>query len=147
MLFKKRPRRKDVIRSFTLRGGLQTLTDALAEHDRVAAKTDIPVCSIEPDGASLLVTTGDGRRFAARHLALAVPPPNAADLVREAFPELAQWSAQHRLEEVKYVGAEALVSACPWCKNNFAQAVKADGNAIEVLDISEVILASIATKS
>jgi Fe-S oxidoreductase len=65
---------------------------------------------------------------------------------KEAFPDLALWSAQHRLEEVKYVGAETLVSACPWCKNNFAQAVKADGNAIEVLDISEVILASIATK-
>jgi Fe-S oxidoreductase len=65
---------------------------------------------------------------------------------KEAFPDLAQWSAQHRLEEVKYVGAETLVSACPWCKNNFAQAVKEDGSGIEVLDISEVILASIATK-
>jgi Fe-S oxidoreductase len=47
---------------------------------------------------------------------------------------------------VKYVGAETLVSTCPWCKNNFAQAVKEDGSGIEVLDISEVILASIATK-
>jgi Fe-S oxidoreductase len=47
------------------------------------------------------------------------------------------------LEEIKHVGAEALVSACPWCKNNFAQAVKEDGNAIEVLDISQVILASL----
>ena len=65
---------------------------------------------------------------------------------KEAFPDLALWSAQHRLEEVKYVGAETLVSACPWCKNNFAQAVKEDGSGIEVLDISEVIHASIATK-
>jgi Fe-S oxidoreductase len=65
---------------------------------------------------------------------------------KEAFPDLAQWSARHRLEEVKHVGAEVLISACPWCKNNFAQAVKEDGNAIEVFDISEVILASIATK-
>jgi Fe-S oxidoreductase len=62
---------------------------------------------------------------------------------KEAFPELARSSALHRLEEVRHVGAEALVSACPWCKNNFAQAVKEDGNAVEVFDISEVILASI----
>ncbi len=39
---------------------------------------------------------------------------------KEAFPDLASFSAKHRLEEVREVGAEALVSACPWCKNNFA---------------------------
>jgi Fe-S oxidoreductase len=59
------------------------------------------------------------------------------------FPELATSSDQNRLEEVKYVGAETLVSACPWCKNNFAQAVKANGNDVQVLDISEVICASL----
>ena len=62
---------------------------------------------------------------------------------KEAFPDLARSSAQHRLEEVKYVGAEALVSACPWCKNNFAQAIKEDGNALTAYDISEVIAASL----
>jgi Fe-S oxidoreductase len=41
------------------------------------------------------------------------------------------------------VGAEALVSACPWCKNNFAQAVKENGDNVRVMDISEVILASL----
>jgi len=62
---------------------------------------------------------------------------------KEAFPEFASWAAEHRLEEVKEVGAETLVSSCPWCKNNFAQAVKANGNDVQVLDISEVICASI----
>jgi Fe-S oxidoreductase len=61
---------------------------------------------------------------------------------KEAFPELASFSAKHRLEEVKEVGAEALISACPWCKNNFAQAVKENGDNIKVMDISELILAS-----
>ena len=60
-----------------------------------------------------------------------------------AFPALASSSAKHRLEEVKEVGAEALVSACPWCKNNFSQAVKEDGNAVKVMDFSELILASL----
>ena len=39
--------------------------------------------------------------------------------------------------------AEALVSACPWCKNNFTHAVREGGDTLKVLDISEVILASI----
>ena len=62
---------------------------------------------------------------------------------KEAFPDFAAWAAQHRLEEVKEIGAETLVSTCPWCKNNFASAVKADGDDVQVLDISEVICASI----
>jgi Fe-S oxidoreductase len=62
---------------------------------------------------------------------------------KEAFPELASFSAKHRLEEVREVGAEALVSACPWCKNNFAKAVKESGNNLKVMDISELILKSI----
>jgi len=62
---------------------------------------------------------------------------------REAFPELSSFSAKHRLEEVREVGAEALVSACPWCKNNFANGVKDNGDNIKVMDISELILASV----
>jgi Fe-S oxidoreductase len=60
-----------------------------------------------------------------------------------AFPTLASTSAKHRLEEVKEVGAEVLVSACPWCKNNFASAVKEDGSNVKVMDFSELILASL----
>jgi heterodisulfide reductase subunit D len=62
---------------------------------------------------------------------------------KEAFPAFSDWAVAHRLEEVRDIGAETLVSACPWCKNNFAQAVRANGNDIKVLDISEVIWASI----
>ncbi|WP_028319943.1 (Fe-S)-binding protein [Desulfatiglans anilini] len=61
----------------------------------------------------------------------------------EAFPDFARWAAAERLEEVKYVGAETLVSTCPWCKNNFSRVVKEDGLPVQVMDISEVILASI----
>jgi Fe-S oxidoreductase len=62
---------------------------------------------------------------------------------KEAFPTLASSSAKHRLEEVKEIGAEALVSACPWCKNNFAQAVTSNGDNVKVMDFSELILASL----
>jgi Fe-S oxidoreductase len=62
---------------------------------------------------------------------------------KEAFPDFAQWAAHHRLEEVTEIGAETLVTACPWCKNNFIQAIKANGDDVQVLDISEVIHASI----
>jgi Fe-S oxidoreductase len=62
---------------------------------------------------------------------------------QEAYPDLAKWSSEHRLEEVKEIGAETLVSSCARCKNNFAQAAKAGGGDVQVLDIAEVICASI----
>ena len=62
---------------------------------------------------------------------------------KEAFPELAKFGAEHRLKEIKSIGAETLVSTCPICKNNFSQAVKASGDDVQVLDITEVICASI----
>jgi len=62
---------------------------------------------------------------------------------QEAFPEFASWAAAHRMEEVTEIGAETLVSACPWCKNNFARAIKAGGDAVVVQDISEVICAAL----
>jgi len=62
---------------------------------------------------------------------------------REAFPEFAEFSVNHRLEEIKSVGAETLVTACPMCKSNFVKAVKENGDDVQVMDITEVICASI----
>ncbi len=61
---------------------------------------------------------------------------------KAAFPDLAEFAARNRMEEVCYVGAEALVSTCPWCKTNFTQAVRRNGNNVKVMDIAEVIAAS-----
>ena len=62
---------------------------------------------------------------------------------KEAFPELATFAANERLDEVREVGAETLVSACPFCKNNFTQAAKANEESLKVMDIAEIILASL----
>ena len=62
---------------------------------------------------------------------------------REAFPDFALWAAEHRLTEIKEVGAEAVVAACPWCKNNFSKAVGNNGESLRVFDISELILAGL----
>ncbi|OPY65018.1 MAG: Anaerobic glycerol-3-phosphate dehydrogenase subunit C [Syntrophorhabdaceae bacterium PtaU1.Bin034] len=61
---------------------------------------------------------------------------------KEAFPDLANSSAKLRLEEVREIGAEVLVSSCPWCKDNFGQAVKENGDNVKVMDIAEVIAAA-----
>jgi Fe-S oxidoreductase len=62
----------------------------------------------------------------------------------EAFPKFAVWAAGEKLDEVNEVGAEAIVSTCPWCKENFKKAASRRGDNVKVYDISEIILASIS---
>jgi Fe-S oxidoreductase len=94
----------------------------------------------------------------ARNLLNAVPGATFTELIRlrenafccgggrgaeAAYPEFSQFCANHRLDEVKEVGAEVLVSACPWCKSNFSKAVKENNDDVEVMDIAELIAAAI----
>jgi Fe-S oxidoreductase len=59
--------------------------------------------------------------------------------VREAYPEYSQWTARERIAEASATGAEALVSACPWCERNFADAAAALGEPMPVYDIVELV--------
>jgi Fe-S oxidoreductase len=42
--------------------------------------------------------------------------------VREAYPEFSAWTASERVEEARATGADAIVTACPWCERNFLDA-------------------------
>jgi Fe-S oxidoreductase len=67
---------------------------------------------------------------------------NAAG-VKEAFPDLAAWSADERLREAGTTGAEAIVSACPGCKENFSQRIKATDNPLKTFDVLELVARAI----
>jgi len=60
--------------------------------------------------------------------------------VRACFEELALAVAQEVLDYIKLTGAEAIITACPFCYHNFKTA--SDGS-LKVLDITQVIQASI----
>jgi Fe-S oxidoreductase len=60
---------------------------------------------------------------------------------REAFPDFALFAATERLREAATTtGAEAIVAACPLCKQNFKDAAK-DG--MKVYDVTEIIAQAI----
>jgi Fe-S oxidoreductase len=59
--------------------------------------------------------------------------------VIDAHPDFAVWTATERLREAHAVGAEAIVSACGWCKRNFLDAAVESGDDIEVYDIIELV--------
>ncbi len=63
--------------------------------------------------------------------------------VIDAYPDFAIWTASERLKEARSIGAEAIVSACPWCKRNFLNAIKETGDKIEAYDLIEIVQSSI----
>lgn len=89
MLFKSRAtRREDFPRSFTLRGGLQSVTDALARQRGVEVVTGRTAVSLQGSGAGFSVGTDGGESFEAATVAVATPPSAAASLLAGAAPEL-----------------------------------------------------------
>jgi Fe-S oxidoreductase len=59
--------------------------------------------------------------------------------VSESNPDFAKWTALERMEEAKSSGAEALVTACPWCEKTFNDAIRENGNNMKVYDIVELV--------
>jgi len=53
-------------------------------------------------------------------------------------PEFSSWTAKERITEANATGAEALVTACPWCESNFADTADENGNKIPVIDIIDL---------
>jgi Fe-S oxidoreductase len=63
--------------------------------------------------------------------------------VPAAFPDFSLWTAKERLNEAVSTGAEALVSACPLCANNFQNAIAAGKSKLRYCDITELIAKAI----
>jgi Fe-S oxidoreductase len=59
--------------------------------------------------------------------------------VKEANDEFAQWTARQRIGEAESTGAQAIVTACPGCEQNFRDALKGSGSGLRVYDLVEVL--------
>jgi protoporphyrinogen oxidase len=106
-LFKKRPRRKDIPRSFTFAGGIQTLADRIAAEPRIAVRTNAEVRGLARTGGKLVVEIAGGDRVFAQRLALALPAPEAANLLVPLAPEIATALAGIQTAKIESVGVVA----------------------------------------
>jgi Fe-S oxidoreductase len=57
----------------------------------------------------------------------------------DVHPDFAQWVAQERIDEAKSTGAEAMVTACPWCNRNFRDTLGESKEEFKVYDIVELV--------
>lgn len=105
MLFNKRPRRKDVIKSFTLQGGLNTVIDKLAVAKGVTVVTGAEVTRVARAGSGYVVELADGEGYETPRLALATPPPVASRLAGGIAPELSAVLSRINVENIESIGA------------------------------------------
>ena len=104
MLFKKRARRKDTPRSYTFVGGLQTLVDGMARQPGVAVRTMAPATTLARTGSGFVLKVGEKESLATRHVALAIPPAQAASLLAPVAPVLASALGRVRTAALESVG-------------------------------------------
>jgi len=107
ILFKKRPRRKDILRSFTFAGGIQTLTDRIAAQPRITVRTNAEGRSLARTEGHFVVEIAGGDRVFAQRLALALPAPESARLLAPLAPEIATALAGIQTAKIESVGVVA----------------------------------------
>jgi len=88
-LFKRRPRSQGVPRTFGIRGGLQTLCEAVAAMPGVRVLGGADACVLRRAEDGFAIELSDGRTIEAPICALATPAPGAAALVEPDWPGLA----------------------------------------------------------
>jgi oxygen-dependent protoporphyrinogen oxidase len=110
MLFKKRPRRKDILKNFTLTGGLQTIPDTVSSQSNIKVLTKKEVRAIASSDGRFQIKVGSGTGAADEviyetdKLVLSTPPAVAAKLLQESFPLVSEKLSRIKVESLESVG-------------------------------------------
>jgi len=104
MLFKKRERRKEVLKKFSLSGGIQTIIDSVAAAPAIETVTGKEATEIMFDSDLFKVTTSDGSSYESKRLALATSSEVAAKMLQKSFPEISKKLVTLKAEHVDTVG-------------------------------------------
>lgn len=99
-LFRKKPRRKDVLRSFTMPGGLAEIPKRFAEQDGIEVRLGAAVGAVTPVDDGYRVELDSGERLQCKSLTLAVPPDVATRLLRDIAPAAAAVTADLGVAEI-----------------------------------------------
>lgn len=102
MLFKKRPRRKDVIKKFSIKGGFEELAKEIAQHPNIEIKKS-EVQNVFFEKGFYKVDLDDDTTIQAPAFAVATSPLSASKIFHESFRELSLL-----FENVKTVTVESL---------------------------------------
>jgi len=90
VLFKKRSRRKDILRSYTFKKGIRSIIEAISDHPEIDTRVDLSINSIIRMENSFLVNTENNQSFKSEYIALATPVNVTGNLVEKLNPEISK---------------------------------------------------------
>jgi protoporphyrinogen oxidase len=99
-LFRKKPRRKEIMRSYTGAAGLQSFVDGIANGLDVACNARVE--TVRRTEVGYEISLADGRLLTAKRLVLAVSPDMASRLLQQSMPDLSA-----RLDEIEIAEIES----------------------------------------
>jgi protoporphyrinogen/coproporphyrinogen III oxidase len=105
-LFRRKPRRKEMMKAFTFAQGLTTIAQAIAAQPALTVRTSQQITGVLPDGAGWRVELATGKTLRCGHLTLAVPPDVATAVLP---PELS--AVRHLVSGIGVAEIETLVLA------------------------------------
>jgi protoporphyrinogen/coproporphyrinogen III oxidase len=104
MMFKSREKRKDVLKNYTFKHGLQSVARAISAKSGLNVFTSQDVNSVQyKDGLYVIRSLGGGE-YSAKTLVLATPSSVASRLLKEINPDLSNHLGQLKAAEVDSVG-------------------------------------------
>jgi protoporphyrinogen oxidase len=102
ILFKKRPRRKDILKSYTLERGIRSIIEAITDNTNIDTKVDLHVKSVVRMGDSYLVNTENNQSFESSYIGMATPVNITGNLVEKLNPEISK-----QLEKIENTSADS----------------------------------------
>jgi protoporphyrinogen oxidase len=110
-LFRKKPRRKEIMRSYTGPEGLQSFIDGIATQAGLEVRTNSPVARLQASDTGYRVFIAEDDVIETPHLALAVPPDISAKLLQPLLPQLAASIGEIEMVEIESLAVLAQASA------------------------------------
>ena len=113
LLFRRKPRRKEVVRSFTFPDGLSEIPRALASEPGLEVHTGQVVTALAAEGSGFRARTAAGEEWTSAYLTLAVPPDRAAALLAGLSETLASEVGAIGVREVESLACVVAREAIP----------------------------------
>jgi protoporphyrinogen oxidase len=104
MMFKSREKRKDILKNYTFRDGLQSVALAIAASKGLNVFTGIDVKTVTFENGKYQIRSAAGDEFVASTLALAMPSAVSSSLLRDSNPDIANHLGQLKAASVDSVG-------------------------------------------
>ena len=104
MMFKSREKRKDMLKNYTFKNGLQSVARGISAKSGLNVFTSQDVNSIQYKNGLYEIRSAGGGEYSAKTLVLATPSSVASKLLKDINPDIASHLGQLRAADVDSVG-------------------------------------------